>query len=252
MKSIAKGLIAAICFFTKLPLWRLYSPEKEYYKRVVNYWPYAGIVTGGVAAAVMAGAAFVFPPSVAVILAIAARLLLTGALHEDGLADFADGFGGGTDRQRILAIMKDSHIGSYGVITLAIYFLLLYTLLASVPVKSAAVMIFCADICGKFIAGNIVNMLPYAREEAQSKNKLVYERMPLGVWLCNLVFVAAVLVFFNFYFPQLSLIKAFVAPVILFLLAVFYIKKKLGGYTGDCCGALFLMCELSYLLFIVS
>lgn len=250
MKSIAKGLIAAICFFTKLPLWRLYSPEKEYYKRVVNYWPYAGIVTGGVAAVVIAGASLVFLPSVAVILGIAARLLLTGALHEDGLADFADGFGGGTDRQRILAIMKDSHIGSYGVITLAIYFLLLYTLLSSASAKNAAVMIFCADICCKFIAGNVINLLPYAREESQSKNKLIYERMPLGVWICNLVFVAAVLVFFDLHFPQLCIIEAFVAPVILFLLAVFYIKKRLGGYTGDCCGALFLMCELSYLLFI--
>ena len=65
---------------------------------------------------------FVLPPLAAVAIALSGRLLLTGALHEDGLADFCDGFGGGYTKERILAIMKDSHIGTYGVIGLIIYF----------------------------------------------------------------------------------------------------------------------------------
>lgn len=65
------------------------------------------------------------------------RLLITGCLHEDGLADFFDGFGGGTSRERILAIMKDSHIGSYGVIGLIFYFGLFYLLVSSLPIEQA-------------------------------------------------------------------------------------------------------------------
>lgn len=68
----------------------------------------------------------VLPVSIAWLLAILSRLLITGCLHEDGLADFFDGFGGGTTKERTLAIMKDSQIGSYGVIGLIGYFLLLF------------------------------------------------------------------------------------------------------------------------------
>ena len=105
--------------------------EKEYFKNVVAYWPYAGIITGGIGAGVMYGASFAFPATVAVILGVAARVLVTGALHEDGLADFFDGFGGGTDRDAVLRIMKDSHIGSYGVLGLILYFALLVASLSA-------------------------------------------------------------------------------------------------------------------------
>ena len=113
---------ASLIFFTRLPFWRLHQPPKECYSRVVEHWPLVGWLTGGVMAATLYFGSMVLPYTVAVLLAIAARLLLTGALHEDGLADFFDGFGGGgNDRQRILDIMKDSHIGTYGgwYITLA-------------------------------------------------------------------------------------------------------------------------------------
>ena len=70
----------------------------------------------------------------AILLAIIARLLLTGALHEDGLADFFDGMGGGTSRERILQIMKDSHIGTYGVLGLIMYFLFFYNAMQELPV----------------------------------------------------------------------------------------------------------------------
>ena len=113
---------ASLIFFTRLPFWRLHQPPKECYQSVVEHWPLVGWLTGGVMAATLYFSSMVLPYTVAVILAIAARLLLTGALHEDGLADFFDGFGGGgNDRQRILDIMKDSHIGTYGVLGLILY-----------------------------------------------------------------------------------------------------------------------------------
>ena len=104
-------LWAALIFFTRLPFWRIYQPPKEAYQGVVEFWPLAGWLTAGVMASVLYGASMVFNYEIAIVLAIVSRLLLTGALHEDGLADFFDGFGGGgRDRQRILDIMKDSHI----------------------------------------------------------------------------------------------------------------------------------------------
>ena len=106
-------MFAALTFFTRLPWWRLRQVPADSFKRLVAYWPLAGWLTGGVMAlvywiTVMAGHPFLF----GILLAWIARLLLTGALHEDGLADFIDGFGGGRTRQHTLDIMKDYHIGT--------------------------------------------------------------------------------------------------------------------------------------------
>lgn len=122
-----KRVLAAFMFFTRLPLWRMVEVPSHYFKRVVELWPLTGWLTGGVMALTMWLSAQILPATVAALMAIAARLILTGALHDDGLADFCDGFGGGTSRERILAIMKDSHIGTYGVISLIIYYTLFVT-----------------------------------------------------------------------------------------------------------------------------
>ena len=122
------NLLAAFIFFTRLPFWRLKEVPSECFKHVVPYWPWVGWLTGSVMAMVLALGSLVMPVSLAWIWAIVTRLLITGALHEDGLADFFDGFGGGTTRERTLAIMKDSHIGTYGVIGLIVYFLLMLEL----------------------------------------------------------------------------------------------------------------------------
>ena len=118
-------ILAAFIFFTRLPFWRLAEVPSEYFKNVVCRWALVGWLTAGLSVIVLYAASLILPASVAVLLAIVTRLLITGCLHEDGLADFFDGFGGGTSRERILSIMKDSHIGSYGVIGLILYFALL-------------------------------------------------------------------------------------------------------------------------------
>ena len=123
---------ASFIFFTRLPFWRLHEPPKACYNSVVEYWPLTGWLTGGAMGLTIYFASLVLPYTVAILLAIVVRLLITGALHEDGLADFFDGFGGGgNNRQRILDIMKDSHIGTYGVLGLIFYELLLMGSLVS-------------------------------------------------------------------------------------------------------------------------
>lgn len=241
-----KHLVAAIIFFTRLPLWRikkLVIPQ-EYYKQVANYWPVAGWITGGTMAAVLWLAAQFLPLSVAVILAIVARLVLNGALHEDGFADFLDGFGGGTSRERILAIMKDSHIGVYGVIGLVVYFLLLWQILAHLPLSTAIVAILAADPFSKFVSSHITLFLPYARTAETNKSRVVYNRMSFSVWLVALVFGMLPLVLI----PNFSWLLACILPVLVFLVTIYLMKKKINGYTGDCCGAQFILCELSFYL----
>ena len=158
-------LWAALIFFTRLPFWRVYQPPQASYKAVVEFWPLTGWLTGGAMAATLYFGSIILPWSVAVIAAIVVRLLITGALHEDGLADFLDGFGGGGDRARILAIMKDSHIGTYGVLGLILYMLLLGTTLYSMTPIVAALIVFAAGPFSKMVTSQLVNMLPYARRE---------------------------------------------------------------------------------------
>ena len=172
------------------------------------------------------------------------RLLITGCLHEDGLADFFDGFGGGTSRERILSIMKDSHIGSYGVIGLILYFALLYTLLSSLPLTLAGSAILAGDPFSKGVAGMIINRLPYARKEEEAKNKTVYSRMTTSEYTCCL-FSALIPMF---WLPEPVYLLAGLLPVLVFYFLTSLMKKKIQGYTGDCCGATFLLCELSFYL----
>ena len=196
---------AAFIFFTRLPLWRLHEPPRECYRTVVEHWSLVGWLTGAVMGAIIYFGGMVFPHTISVLLAIAARILITGALHEDGLADFFDGFGGGSgNRQRTLDIMKDSHIGTYGVVGLILYFLLLFFSLSALPSALAALTIFAADPFCKMVSGQIIGLLRWD-----------------------------ILIF---------------APCLVMYFMYLLIWHRLKGYTGDCCGAMFLITELSFYL----
>lgn len=240
-------VLAAFIFFTRLPFWRIKEVPAENFKHVVNYWPLVGWLTGGLTAAILWAASMILPVSIAIVLAIIGRLCITGALHEDGLADFFDAFGGGTTKERTLAIMKDSHIGSYGVIGLIFYFLLLWSLLSAIPVPLVCLVIISGDVWGKLVASQLINVLPYARKEEDSKIKTVYNRMSLGAFLFAL---------FCGITPLLVLLPmrfwlAGILPLLIFIILYLLMKKRLQGYTGDCCGATVLLCELSFYLGIV-
>ena len=239
---------AALTFFTRLPLWRLHQPPRESYRSVVEFWPLAGWVTGGIMGATLYVSSMFLPYAIAVILGIAMRLLVTGALHEDGLADFFDGFGGGVDRERILAIMKDSHIGTYGVLGLVVYVALLGATLHSLPPGLAALAIAAADPYAKMLSSQLVSMLPYARNEATAKSHTVYRRpsMAAGVGLAvqGLLPMAA----FAWLGHVADWLYVIVVPGLVMYFLYWLIWRKLRGYTGDCCGAVCLLVELTTLL----
>ena len=247
-------LWASLIYFTRLPFWRLHEPPREAYESVVEQWPLTGWLTGGVMAAVLWLSSYYVPYAVAVVLAIVARLLLTGAFHEDGLADFFDGFGGGgRDRQLILNIMKDSHIGTYGVLSLIVYMLLLFLTLYSLPAEIAALAVFAGDPFAKMMAAQMVTMMPYARTEETAKSHTVYRKFSLAASISLamqglLPFAAFIGTTYYLLDAPLSWAAVAMPPCLVMYLLYMLIWRRLRGYTGDCCGAMFLLIELSFYL----
>lgn len=239
---------AAFIFFTRLPFWRLHQPPKECYQTVVEHWPLTGWLTGGVMAATIYFGSMCLPYLVAILLAIVVRLLITGALHEDGLADFLDGFGGeGSDRERILTIMKDSHIGTYGVIGLILYELLLVGTLFSLTPKMAALTVMAASPYSKMVTAQLIMMMPYARREEEAKAKTVYRKMDwrAGVSLAiqGLLPMVAFL-----WLTKVSWELVIFIPCLVMYFLYLLIWNRIRGYTGDCCGAVSLLVELTVYL----
>ncbi len=240
-------LWAALIFFTRLPFWRVYQPPQACYKAVVEFWPLTGWLTGGAMAAALYLVSLVLPWPVAVISAIIVRLLITGALHEDGLADFLDGFGGGGDRDRILAIMKDSHIGTYGVLGLILYLSLLGAALYSMTPMIAALTVFAADPFSKMVASQLINMLPYARREEEAKNKTVYRKPSLAAGL-SLTVQGLLPMALMIWLTGISWYFVIAIPAVVMYFLYLLMLRKIKGYTGDCCGAVCLLVELAVYL----
>ena len=242
---------ASFIFFTRLPLWRLHEPRTECYKTVVEHWPLTGWLTGGLMAATLYAGSLFLPYLVAVLLAIAVRMLTTGALHEDGLADFFDGFGGGgSDRERILTIMKDSHIGTFGVLGLVLYVMLLASALFSMSPQVAALTILAADPFAKMLTAGLIT-LPYARKEEEAKAKVVYRKIsPLAIVslaLQGLLPMLLLIYHLTIYHLPFTILP-FIVSILVFSFLYLFIRGRLRGYTGDCCGAVCLMVELSIYL----
>jgi adenosylcobinamide-GDP ribazoletransferase len=244
------NLWAAFIYFTRLPFWRLRQPPQQSYAAVVEWWPLTGWLTASIMAATIYFGSMILPYPVAIILAIVARLLTTGALHEDGLADFFDGFGGGgSDRERILTIMKDSHIGTFGVVSLIIYFALLFLTLLSLPVKVAALAILAADPFAKMVTSQLILMMPYARTAETAKNRTVYRKPSTVAGIC--LAVQGLLPFVGFVWMMDSRIEwstLIFVPCLTMYFLYRMIWGRLKGYTGDCCGAVCLLVELAFYL----
>ena len=218
---------------------------------MVEHWPLAGWITGGAMAATLYFGSWYLPYMVAVLLAIVVRLLVTGALHEDGLADFLDGFGGGSSREHILAIMKDSHIGTYGVIGLIFYELLLAAALMSMTPQLAALTILAADPYSKMVTSQLVTMMPYARHEDEAKNRTVYRKISWQAGVSLAIQGLLPMVAYIWYTDMRWDLIIFIPALVMYFLYLL-IWRKLRGYTGDCCGAVCLLVELTVYLVVCT
>lgn len=243
---MAYDILASFMFFTRLPLWRLsLKVPADSFRHVVYYWPLVGWLTGGLMALTYGLSSLIFPMQVSLLLAMASRLLLTGALHEDGLADFFDGFGGGVERERVLSIMKDSHVGAYGVIGLSFSLFLFYMMIVNLhfSIAETASLLLVGDVWSKFVSANIVNRLPYARREEESKAKVVYSGMSLrNFGMCLLFALCPLLVFFAWRYAI-----ALLFPLLAFYGLTSFMKRRIQGYTGDCCEPCFCFARFRFM-----
>ena len=115
-----RAFVAAIAFLTRIPKGKLGSHDLADLSRAAPYFPIVGLIVGGVGALVLYAGSIIWPVTLAVLISMGATVLLTGAFHEDALADAFDGFGGGWSTEQVLAIMKDSRVGSYALVGVAL------------------------------------------------------------------------------------------------------------------------------------
>jgi adenosylcobinamide-GDP ribazoletransferase len=153
----------ALGYFTRLPVPARVAWSPQRLARAAAYLPLVGWVVGLAGAAALYALAQVLPASLAVILSMALTIRLTGALHEDGFADACDGLGGGWDKAQILAIMKDSRIGSYGTIGMVLMLLAKAAALvelAAIGPATAAVALLVAHPLSRLAAASLIHLLP--------------------------------------------------------------------------------------------
>ena len=255
----------ALQFLTRLPVPRWVGFEPRWLNASVRYFPLVGAGVGAVGAAVLVAAQWLWPPLVAATLAVAATLWLSVAFHEDGLADTFDALLGAAPRAKALVIMKDSRIGSYGAGALLLVLLLRLRLLAELlqrdPAWAAAACV-AAHAVGRAGAVALMALLPYAGDEAQAKAKPLAREVRAGDAICAVAIGALVLGL------ALGLAgKVMPAPTVavglsaaaaagaaiggtalLVLLLSAWLRRRLGGYTGDTLGACEQLGEVSVLL----
>lgn len=221
--------LLAVSAYTRIAITQ--SLDYQKLAQAVIYLPIIGWLVGMVAGITFFIACFFLPKLTAILFAIAMGIFITGALHEDGLADVCDGFGGGFDKTQILTIMKDSHIGVFGVLGLLLAIGLKVVSLNEFSVHDIPFILFAGHTISRFSSLQIMFCYDYARIE-NSKIRLATKKL---TW-CELIF-AAVFAFVPLLFllPQSFLLIGLLIIATAFLGRYFF--RKIGGYTGDCLGA---------------
>jgi adenosylcobinamide-GDP ribazoletransferase len=241
----SEELKACIVFCTRLPLLRTTTPlAGNAIAKAAWAFPLAGLAVGIIGAGVYAVAHRIgLLPWPAAALAVAATMLVTGCLHEDGLADTADGFGGGATREQKLEIMRDSHIGVYGVAALTIALFLRVGVLASLPSAHAVVWALIAShAAARATMPVLMLLLPPARSDGLSRDA---GRPPREAAAAAVLIGFLVLVFcLHLSHGLLALILLAVVVALMAWLG----SRQIGGQTGDVLGALEQTSEIAVLL----
>jgi adenosylcobinamide-GDP ribazoletransferase len=236
-------MLAALQYFTRVPVPAWVGHGQALLDDAARYFPAVGLLVGGTGALVLVGTGRLWPMPVAVVLSLVATMLVTGAFHEDGLADSADGLGGGLSRSRALEIMKDSRIGVFGAAALALVLLLKFAMLSSLPIEAAAMAMIAGHVVSRLGAVLIMATLGYVRDTPDSRSKPLVQRVSgLSVVVGGITGALAV--------APLGARGAVAAFVVLVVCLAWrqYLKRRLDGYTGDCLGAAQQLGECSFYL----
>lgn len=227
----AQLLLAALQFMTRLPVRpRTYDPD--WLPRAAKYFPLVGLLVGAIAAVLLLAADRLWPAPLPQLLAIGGALLVTGAIHEDGLADAADSLGAAT-REKRLAIMKDSRLGTFGALALGLSLAMQASALAALPVGAAAAALVAAHGAGRLVAVLLMAAQPYAGEMAASRIEHRSDRPGAGEVVVAALFGILPLLLLPPAQTALALVLGGAASA----LACWRLCRPLGGYTGDVLGA---------------
>lgn len=248
MKNEFKILLTALSFYTRVPVGNIKGWSEEMLNKATRYFPFIGILVGGVGALVFWTLSFYLPVSIAIGLSMVVTILFTGAFHEDGFADFCDGFGGGYTPGRILEIMKDSRIGTYGSVGLLGMLGIKFMTLVHIDSLRIPILLIAGHAISRILPVLLIYTSEYARLDATSKTKPVGKADSIFSLLFAITLGASPLFFLGW---QEILISVGLLMVLTFFFRN-YITRKLGGYTGDVLGALQQLCEVFFYLAILS
>lgn len=242
-------------FYTRIPCPKNITHHPDYLNKATRYFPFIGWIVGSISFLAFYLFSFFLSTEIAVILAIIASILTTGAFHEDGFADVCDGFGGGWTKEKILLIMKDSAIGAYGAIGLVLLFLLKFKLLSeSISLITNNIFLvfllfISAHSLSRLAAISIIFTHEYSRDDASSKSKPIAKQYSWKEVFGSFFFGLIPLIVFSYFNLKFLLI---IIPVFItrYFLAR-YFQKWIDGYTGDCLGATQQVCEIVFYLSIL-
>lgn len=239
MKKQLNLFFLALGFFSRIPMpaWVDYSPEKL--NQSSRYLTLVGWLLGALVAAAFFVAQQLFPETISLWLAMSFSLLLTGAFHEDGLADTADGFGGAFAREKKLAIMKDSRIGTYGASALVMALIGKYLLLSEN--NDIIIALLIAYPLSRATAVSLIADMQYVTDNDTSKSKPLANRLSKFDLSILLLTALPALLFLSPTHAGALL----TALITVRLLAKWYLNQQIGGYTGDTLGAVQQVSELT-------
>ncbi|MEL6861810.1 MAG: adenosylcobinamide-GDP ribazoletransferase [Pseudomonadota bacterium] len=246
MKNEGAIFLLAVQFMTRLPIAsdKLYTPERL--NAAARYYPLVGLLVGGICAGSFWGLLFMFPIPLAVLLSTTIGLLVTGAFHEDGLADTFDGLGGGHTREQALTIMKDSRLGTYGTLALVTVLAIKVATLSSLPTAQIIIALVAAHGLSRLSSVIVILTSQYARENGTAKP--VASGLSLAGALTALTVGALALAGAALFAPAAALLWASSGMVIGHIGMRLMFERKLGGYTGDTLGAVQQVSELGFYL----
>jgi adenosylcobinamide-GDP ribazoletransferase len=239
IRRLGVEIVIAFQFSTRIPMPST-AFEADSLSRAVKFFPLVGLVVGSGAVLLQRLLISHFGRPLVALIVLVYLLLITGGLHEDGLADVADGFGGGWTKEQVLVILKDSRIGSYGAIALTLSLLARYLLLASLPLEHFASYVISAHVLCRWSSLPLSFFLSPARvQEGQGA------RIAKLTSLASLVFGSV----FSFAVVAFALRSSAIAPILVTILAValsaWLYVRKIGGVTGDCFGATNQLAEIA-------
>ncbi len=244
---------AALMFFTRIPCPTWVKHSQETLNKASRYFPLIGWIVGAIGASVFWISSLLFPPVLAVLLSMIATILLTGAFHEDGFADVCDGFGGGWTQEEILRIMKDSRIGVFGAIGIMLMLALKLMSLTALPRSFVPITLFAGHSLSRFASTSLLYTHRYVREDLLSKAKpLARQINPTELGIAAFFGVAPLLFFIvqGVAFWRILLCLGTVWGALWWTGR--YFTRWIGGYTGDCLGAVQQITEAIFYLTLVA